>query len=375
MFFYVKLMLFPFDLAFYYGFDMLPFRADRWEIWTAIILTVVIVIFSLLALIRRRSVAAFGAIFFMIAISMYANFFVPVAGIVAERLTFIASFGYCIAVASFLFWIGGKSQTVKNKLDIRKIAAIALAAVMLLAFSIKTFDRNRDWKDHLTLFRADIDKLKNSVKANDLMAAALYNDASIQIKKGSSRASQMEKFKQAHYYYSQCTRVYPDHYKAWNNRGLLNVNFLGNTETAVREFRAAVQIKPDFIEGYGNLGFALFKAGKLDSSVIAYRKAIELAPDSLAISSSLSNVLWRAGDSVEAVQLNQRMIASSATSPLPYLNLASFALDKKDTLAAITYFSEALKRDPSNDKVRGFVVGYYLRHGQAMQAAIYQKRQ
>ncbi len=47
---------------------------------------------------------------------------------------------------------------------------------------------------------------------------------------------------------------------------------------AVRELRAAVDVKPDYYQAWSSLGYALRKTGEFDESIAAYDRALELNP-------------------------------------------------------------------------------------------------
>jgi len=54
----------------------------------------------------------------------------------------------------------------------------------------------------------------------------------------------------------------------------------GDYQEAVRAFREAVGLKPDFsANAWERLGYASHKLGQIDNAVMAYREAIRLKPD------------------------------------------------------------------------------------------------
>jgi tetratricopeptide (TPR) repeat protein len=369
--FYFVVMIFPFHLSFYYGYDMIPFGADRPEVWAGFMLLIFFTIYGLWSFFKKKSVLSFGVLFFIISFLMYANIFAPVPGIVAERLVFIASLGFCIVVAFGILYLSGirkKSQIETSK---NKLLLVLLSLIIIIPFSIKTVTRNAQWKTHMTLFSADISKLERSVKANDLMAAALYREVMKDINKGKKDSSIKSRLDQVSHYYGQCVKVYPAHYKAWNNMGLIKVNFFRDFKGAVEDFSRAVMYDTSFIEGYSNLGYSLYMSGDMKASINAYLHAVKLAPDSITILSSLANVYFNAGDTANAQIVNLRIIKTDPESPVPYMNMASNALALKDTMKALQNFDQVLRFDKLNKKVNGFLWSYYMKHGQQEKAARY----
>src|SRR5262245_40503865 len=57
----------------------------------------------------------------------------------------------------------------------------------------------------------------------------------------------------------------------------------GNHVAAVKEFRAAVALRPDYGEAHFNLGVSLTQLGEVSAAVEAFRAAARLRPDSAVI--------------------------------------------------------------------------------------------
>lgn len=76
------------------------------------------------------------------------NIFFYVGFVVAERVLYIPSVGYCImvAVGLDLLWRCCSDSRMRN-------CIIGSVCIILILFSMKTVHRNRDWKDGETLYR------------------------------------------------------------------------------------------------------------------------------------------------------------------------------------------------------------------------------
>jgi hypothetical protein len=77
------------------------------------------------------------------------NLFFYVGFVIAERILYIPSFGYCLLIAI------GIDSFLKRK-TIRFVTLIALS-LLLLSFSVRTFVRNIDWLTEENLYRSGID--------------------------------------------------------------------------------------------------------------------------------------------------------------------------------------------------------------------------
>lgn len=74
----------------------------------------------------------------------------------------------------------------------------------------------------------------------------------------------------------------------------------GQLQEALENYRHAVRLKPDFIDGYINLAAALVAAGDMEQAVQAYVTALQYNPDLYCVRSDLGNLLKALGRLDEA---------------------------------------------------------------------------
>ena len=172
---YLKLLVYPNPLVFYYGFNHIPIvsMTNGWVIFS-MILHIALFIFALLGL-RQKRLISFAILYYLATISIFANIVIPIPGIVGERLLFMPSLGFSIFLGLVVYKL--LSVSVFDKIIIRnKIKILAVAMILLIPYSYKTIARNFNWKDHLTLYLHDIPYLENSLHANSLVASHLFRD-------------------------------------------------------------------------------------------------------------------------------------------------------------------------------------------------------
>ena len=85
-----------------------------------------------------------------------ANILVPTGTIMAERLAYLPSAGFCLLLALGWNWLRKKKQTL----------AWGLLATIAFTFSVRTVVRNQDWKDPLALFSSAARAVPNSVRVH-----------------------------------------------------------------------------------------------------------------------------------------------------------------------------------------------------------------
>jgi tetratricopeptide (TPR) repeat protein len=82
----------------------------------------------------------------------------------------------------------------------------------------------------------------------------------------------------------------------------------GKLVEAAAEYRAALSIKPDYVEAQANLGIVLARLGKYDEAVAAYESALKLAPHLTPILLNLGIAHYRAGNFNQAAVVFERLL-------------------------------------------------------------------
>ena len=82
----------------------------------------------------------------------------------------------------------------------------------------------------------------------------------------------------------------------------------GKLQKAVNSYNKAIQLKPDYAEGYYNCGNVLSLQGKLDEALQSYDKAIELKPDYAGAHYNRGNTLGQMGLPGEAIRSYDKAI-------------------------------------------------------------------
>jgi len=101
--YYVKILLIPHPLLYYYGYDVIPV-VNLGNIW------VLLSIFGYAGILgvaiwkfREKHVISFAIIFYLLTIAMFSNIIRPAPGIVAERFLLAPSLGFVIVLAWLIF--------------------------------------------------------------------------------------------------------------------------------------------------------------------------------------------------------------------------------------------------------------------------------
>ena len=167
---YVGLYLWPRHLSADYSYNAVPlfgWRLDSWEdLQTLLALTVgaAAVVLAIVSYRRRKPLFFFIALFF-VPLAPVANVALVIGTIMAERFLYLPSIGIAGCLIVVL-------QTITRRWpDARRAAWITLGLVCFL-FSARTYARNFDWSDDLSLWGS---AAPESFKAHSGVASSLMN--------------------------------------------------------------------------------------------------------------------------------------------------------------------------------------------------------
>lgn len=241
---YFRLMVFPYELSFYYGYAYLDTEdlTNPW-VWLSLLIHLGLFVLALFSL-KKRPLLSMGIFWYLISILLFSNWVELVAGMVGERLAFTASAGFCMTLAAILVWI-------KPELNFRKPALPELfLGLILLAFGFRTLLRNSDWKDAVTLMGHDIKHLDNSAQANNLYALNLMS-ASYDAE-NYSPVQQQNMRKLAIIHFDKALQIWPNFYNAAYDKGRASLT-IGDYISAIDGFEKAVAMDNDFMDPYYQL--------------------------------------------------------------------------------------------------------------------------
>lgn len=365
--YYLKLLIFPQPLLFYYGYNMIPIGNWGSSLFILSLLLHVTLLSLSLYLIKKKPILSYAILFYLISVSMFSNIFKPVPGIIGERFVFGASFGFCLAVVYLIFMIFKRRPEDGKKIKAIDPKIITVLLLIIIPFSVKTISRNKAWKTHLSLFESDIKYLDKSAKANNLYASIILEEAY----KKENAINRQELVDKAIRHFTRATEIYPDYSIAWNNLGTMYFNFYHQYDKSIFYFRRATEVDTNYYEAYFNLGNAYEKTGNTMMAIKYFRKAIEKNIRFFVAYTYLSNVYFRLGIIKQGIFLNQMIKEIEPKSDIPYVNLANFYLRKGDTLQTIVNAEKAVELNSGNQKIASWLYNYYTAKKDLQKAQFY----
>jgi tetratricopeptide (TPR) repeat protein len=373
--YYIKLMIIPFPLRFYYGYKMIP----EVGIFNPVVLlslaaNLAMLIWSFRGF-NRRNFMAFGFLFWFISIFPLANTFFPLTGIIAERLLFVPSIGFSILVVFLIFKITKTDFTVKLGRS-SKILVFAIAMILILPNSIISISRNKDWKDRKTLYSHDIEYLENSAKANTLYGNLLIGEVYTAIKKNQPIIKYKPQIEQAIMYFNRSLEVDSTYSNPWHNLGYINMILYQNYELAEKQFTKCLDVDSTIAAAYLNRGISNFYVGNYKQSIIDFEDYLnknqnykDKELDKAYLFSGKSHLAM--GDTAKCTEFYSKAVQNlkkQNLTPAVLTDIKNYFLSVQDFTNAITIVDLEISIDPNKDV--GYVDkgNYYLLSGDTVKA-------
>ncbi|GAU94221.1 hypothetical protein RvY_06038 [Ramazzottius varieornatus] len=275
-----------------------------------------------------------------------SNLFFPVGFVVAERVLYMPSIGFCLLM-------GYGYQSVMRCVTTQKHERVAryffnfTVLICLIAFGTRTYVRNKDWISEDTLFRAGLKVTQKNAK--------VFNNIGHVLEKTKS-------FDEALKFFTSATKVQPDDIGAWNNVGrtLSTLNRTIEAELAWRRAKDLLpqpkpgqpyraRIAPAHLNVFLNLANIMAKnATRLEEADQIYRQAISMRGDYVEAWINRGDVLLKMNRTEEALRVYQRAAEIDPTNPDIFYNMAIVYTELGQSGKALEFFNKALKIKPDH---------------------------
>uniref|UniRef100_A0A4W2H5L9 Protein O-mannosyl-transferase TMTC1 n=1 Tax=Bos indicus x Bos taurus TaxID=30522 RepID=A0A4W2H5L9_BOBOX len=327
--FNVWLLLAPVTLCYDWQVGSIPLVETIWDIrnGATILLAVVMALLSLhcLAAFKRlehREVLV-GLLFLVFPFIPASNLFFRVGFVVAERVLYMPSMGYCILFVHGL----SKLCTWLNRCGATTLSVSTV--LLLLLFSWKTMKQNEIWLSRESLFRSGVQTLPHNAKVH-------YNYANFLKDQGRNR--------EAIYHYRTALKLYPRHASALNNLGTLT----RDTTEAKMYYQRALQLNPQHNRALFNLGNLLKSQEKKEEAITLLKDSIKYGPEFADAYSSLASLLAEQERFKEAEEIYLAGIKKCPDSSDLHNNYGVFLVDTGFPEKAVAHYQQAIKLSPSH---------------------------
>jgi hypothetical protein len=208
---YIKLLFYPHPLT----HDYYPYHVPKvgWSDWRAIASLVGYMAMGVWAVLnlRKRKVAAWCILYFLLTLSIVSNLFVSVGTFMNERFVYMSSVGFCVLVAWFL--CRQVPEWFKTRADQWSILGTGLLVVVAAGFGWRTFTRIPDWKDAPSLNRSAVNVSEGSARSHVFYVTSLYQ---IDFRKENLSKEEKERLvTEMEYHLKRATEINPNYGAAY----------------------------------------------------------------------------------------------------------------------------------------------------------------
>jgi tetratricopeptide (TPR) repeat protein len=167
--------------------------------------------------------------------------------------------------------------------------------------------------------------------------------------------------------YKIALSINPNFIDAHNNMGLA-LKETGKTDEAINAYNKALAINPNFAEAHSNLGLALKETGKTDEAINAYNKALAINPNFAEAHSNLGLALKETGKTDEAINAYNKALAINPNFAKAYNNIGLALKEKGKTDEAINAYNKALTINPNFAEVHNNLGNLFREQGKFKEA-------
>ncbi|XP_063303821.1 protein O-mannosyl-transferase TMTC1 [Pelobates fuscus] len=290
-----------------------------------------------------------GLLFLVFPFIPASNLFFRVGFVVAERVLYMPSMGFCILCIHGL-------KVLFSRTGPRGSNFLTLSFLLLLIFfSCKSVSQSECWRSREALFRSGVQTLPHNAKVH-------YNYANF--------LKDQNRKDEARDHYRTVLRLYPQHPSALNNLGTLTAN-----ATAAEEYyRKALAISPQHSRALFNLGNLLRTQGRDDEAELLLSESLRYGPYFADAYSSLGSLLADQKRHQEADEVYQTGIINCPDSSDLQNNYGVFLVDVGSSQKAMSHYLLALQLRPDHHVAMLNLGRLYRSLGQNTEAETWYKK-
>ncbi|XP_022904598.2 protein O-mannosyl-transferase Tmtc3-like [Onthophagus taurus] len=269
-----------------------------------------------------------------------SNLFFPVGFVVAERVLYMPSMGFCLLV--------GYGWSVICEKKGRKLAW-TIFTVILLAHGSKTYLRNWDWESEYSIFMSGLRVNQRNAKLFNNVGHALEGQG---------------RFTEALRYFQTAVSVQEDDVGAHINVGRTynHLKMFKEAEEAYLRAKSLLpkakpgesyqaRIAPNHLNVFLNLANLISKnSTRLEEADMLYRQAISMRADYTQAYINRGDILIKLNRTKEAQEVYERALLYDSNNPDIYYNLGVVFLEQGKASQALAYLDKALEFDPDHEQ-------------------------
>jgi protein O-mannosyl-transferase len=326
---YIQLLILPINQNLDYDYAISTGFFEIRTLFSFIILLGLIIL--AIFLYKKHRMISFGIFWFFLTLSVEASF-IPIPNLIFEHRTYLPSFGFFLILSSVIYILLWKKY---------KYLAVSILIIIIISNSFMTYERNKIWKDDLSLWSDVVSKSPNKARPIVNLALAYANRGQINVALTDN---------------SKAIKVSPNYSLAYYNRGL-NYKELGKWDKSIADLSKAIQIDPKYVDAYFNRGVVYGSLGKWDKAIADYSMGIKIDPKNADLYSSRGIAYGNMGQWDKSIAEYSRAIEIELLNADAYSNRGAAYSNLGQWDKAIIDFTKAIEINPKHDAAyqnRGF---------------------
>lgn len=338
------LLLFPCDLCCDWTMGTVPlvssFADSRNAATLAVYGTLGALLYSAVTAGQRGTVIIMSLSFIIFPFLPASNVFFPVGFVVAERVLYMPSMGFCMLIAYGWFQLFIKGY--------KKSAWFGIA-LLIFTHGTKTYLRNWEWETDYSIFMAGLRVNQHNAKLFNNVGHALEYQG---------------RFHEALDFFNKAVSVQEDDIGAHINVGRTfnHLKMFKEAEEAYLRAKSLLpkakpgesyqaRIAPNHLNVFLNLANLIAKnETRLEEADLLYRQAISMRADYTQAYINRGDVLLKLNRTKEAQEVYERALFYDSNNPDIYYNLGVVFLEQGKASQALAYLDKALEFDPDHEQ-------------------------
>lgn len=270
--------------------------------------------------------AASGVFWFFITLSIESSI-IPIKDVIFEHRLYLPLAGMALAFSSIVFY---GAERLLSSPSAKKAALAIIVLITFIPLSAAAYTRNLDWRDKIEFYEDMASKSPRKPSVHyDL--GKLYKDVG--------------RLDDAVREYKIAIRLKPDYAEAHTNLGNVYLE-KGYFDQAIEEYVVALRIDPSDPETYYNIGTAYYNQMSPQKAASAFMEAIRLMPTHIEAHNSLGNVYFRTGQFDKAQEEYLTVLKLNPDHVHGHSNLGNIYFMQKKLPEAIEEYRQALRIKP-----------------------------
>lgn len=315
------------------------------DVWIQGFIVLLLLAVTIWALVRKPVLGFIGAWFFIIL--------APSSGVVPLVTQSMAEHRMYLPLAGIIALV---VSTLHYYLPAR--ARWMLGIFVVLGLGIGTVLRNRDYRDGATLWRDTVEKYPSSARGHNNYALELQR---------------LGKSEQANREFQAALVLQPEYILAHYNWGVALFD-QGRIDDAVTQLGLAVELAPTYPDAHLNLGNALAASGRIEQAITHYEAALRLQPEAADVHFNLGLALEKIGQREAAVTHLKKALEKRPDLAEAHYQLGRMADESGRLEEAVQHYEETLVHAPNKAAAEASLGVVFARTEQMEKAAIHLER-